>query len=230
MEITQKDYHIWGSIVIPTTSDNPPALKHLNVEVLGRHGVEVIVSKDNGWRNPGKTRNIGAIMAKGQVLCFLDDDIKLDVDKLIEYMLKVKNDPRVFYAYAPPHILIVNKNEFLKAGGYDERFAPRFFEDIEIGYALKKLGLKDIRLNPIEIRLVELRPTTSAGKGLKYIQLLRRSIWFHTEYKMLNIRSMILRRHPVLLFLNILWYLEWIFYKKHLRRSIFYSKGQLDNR
>nr|BAJ49194.1 hypothetical protein HGMM_F51A06C37 [Candidatus Caldarchaeum subterraneum] len=215
----KEDHYIWGSIIIPTISDDPLALKYLPTD-LGKHGIEVIISRDRGWRNPSRTRNVGALRAKGRVLCFMDDDVKLNVNKLTEYMKKVKNDQHIFIAYEPPHILIVDKNQFLKAGGYDERFAPRFFEDIEIRYALKRLGLKELRINPIMIELSELRPTTSAGRGLRYVQLQRRSIWFHTEYKMLNIKSMVLRRHPVLLFLNLLWYVEWKIFKKNLKRSI----------
>jgi hypothetical protein len=66
----------WCSIIVPTLSDSPPAIKFLPPpEELERLGIELIVSKDMGWRNASWTRNMGAMKARGDVLCFIDDDV-----------------------------------------------------------------------------------------------------------------------------------------------------------
>jgi hypothetical protein len=68
----------WCSIIVPTLSDSPPAIKFLpSPEELERLGIELIVSKDMGWRNASRTRNTGAMKARGKVLCFIDKGFKV---------------------------------------------------------------------------------------------------------------------------------------------------------
>jgi len=43
-------------------------------EELEKLGIELVVSKDMGWMNASRTRNMGAAKARGEVLCFIDDD------------------------------------------------------------------------------------------------------------------------------------------------------------
>jgi glycosyltransferase involved in cell wall biosynthesis len=86
----------WCSIIIPTLSDNPPTLKSLPPpEELERLGIELIVSKDMGWRNASRTRNIGAAAARGRVFCFIDDDASLNFHKLLDLLHRVGERERV---------------------------------------------------------------------------------------------------------------------------------------
>ena len=63
---------IWVSIIIPTLGDNK-TIQYLPLEELESRGVEVIEVRDR-WCNVSRSRNIGAAVAKGRVLCFIDDD------------------------------------------------------------------------------------------------------------------------------------------------------------
>jgi len=215
--------NIWASIIIPTVLDQPPNLKYFP-QNLNDYGIELILQKDLGWKNPAKTRNLGALKSKGDVLVFIDDDVKLDFNSLICLMKKVKENDKQAFIFHPPHLLIVNRRLFFTSEGYDERYAPRFFEDVEIGYKLRKIGALVQRIDPLVLNLKELRPTTAASKGIKYVQLIRRSIWLHTEYNLIDFRRHIIRKHPVLMFLNLLWWLEWSFFRRRLPRSIFCTK------
>jgi glycosyltransferase involved in cell wall biosynthesis len=80
----------WCSIIVPTLSHNPPTLKSLPPpEELERQGIELIVSKDMEWRNASRTRNMGAMKARGEVLCFIDDDASLNYRKLLDLLRRV---------------------------------------------------------------------------------------------------------------------------------------------
>jgi glycosyltransferase involved in cell wall biosynthesis len=86
----------WCSIIIPTLSDNPPTLKSLPPPgELERLGIELIVTRDMGWRNASRTRNMGAMRARGEVLCFIDDDASLNFHKLLDLLRRVSERERV---------------------------------------------------------------------------------------------------------------------------------------
>ena len=88
----------WCSIIVPTLSDSPPAIKFLPPpEELERLGIELIVSKDMGWRNASRTRNMGAMKARGDVLCIIDDDAAFDFYKLVDIIKKVLNESVVLW-------------------------------------------------------------------------------------------------------------------------------------
>ncbi len=87
---------------------------------------KLVVSRDMGWRNASRTRNAGAAKALGEVLCFIDD-ASLDFWKLLQTLQAIRNEDRgCFIWHDPPHLLILSAETFLKAGGYDERFRPRW--------------------------------------------------------------------------------------------------------
>jgi hypothetical protein len=131
----------WCSIIIPTLSDNPPTLKSLPPPgELERLGIELIVSKDMGWRNASRTRNMGAMRLPAvEVLCFIDDDASLNFHKLLDLLHMVSERDRGSYGHDPPHLLIVRSDIFISVGGYDERYKPTMGETIELRLRLLRL-------------------------------------------------------------------------------------------
>jgi glycosyltransferase involved in cell wall biosynthesis len=85
------------SIIISTISDEPLTIKSFpSNEELARLGIELIVSKDRGWRNPSRTRNVGASVSRGEILCFLDDDASLNFEKLLHVLNLVRENKKGF--------------------------------------------------------------------------------------------------------------------------------------
>jgi hypothetical protein len=94
----------WYSIIVPTISDEPLSIESFPpYEELARLGIELIVSKDRGWRNPSRTRNVGASVSRGEILCFLDDDTSLSFEKLLHVLDVVrKNKKKLCMVYPAP--------------------------------------------------------------------------------------------------------------------------------
>jgi len=134
---------VWGSIVIPTIiSDQcPPTLYYLSECELRCMGVEVIVVRDR-WKNASRARNIGIAASRGQVVCVIDDDVKLSQEKLLKLMKDVLENDGLFYISLDPHVIIVRSVDIIKAGGYDERYKPTMCEDVELMTKLIQVGLK----------------------------------------------------------------------------------------
>lgn len=144
------------SIIIPTIG-NPMTAQYLDIEKMKENSIELIIVEDRGWRNASRTRNIGAAVARGEILCFIDDDAGFDFDELLNVINEaLKEIDRAFYWADAPHILIVKREIFFKMGGYDERYPPRGAEAVEIRERLKKLGLE---LRMIKMNLKHLRDT-----------------------------------------------------------------------
>jgi len=116
-----------ASIIIPTIDDDPITLQYIDFKKLREDDIELIVVKDRGWRNASRTRNIGAAIAKGEILCFIDDDAAFNFNELINVINEISlgENNKVFYWSALPHILIVKSDIFFRIGGYDERSTPR---------------------------------------------------------------------------------------------------------
>lgn len=65
------------------------------VENLKKHlGIRLIIN--NGAKSSGSNRNIGASVADGQFLCFIDDDISLD-SSFIKVLRQMTFDPNTIY-------------------------------------------------------------------------------------------------------------------------------------
>ena len=134
---------VWGSIVIPTiiSDQRPPTLDYLSECELRCMGVEVIVVRDR-WKNASRARNIGIAASRGQVVCVIDDDVKLSQEKLLKLMKDVLENNGLFYISLDPHVIIVRSVDIIKAGGYDERYKPTMCEDVELMTKLIQVGLK----------------------------------------------------------------------------------------
>ena len=206
-----------ASIIIPTIDDNPMTLTYIDFKKLEEDNIELIVVKDRGWRNASRTRNIGATIARGEILCFIDDDAEFDFEELraiIHEALKEIN--KAFYWADAPHILIVKRNTFFNIGGYDERYPPRGAEAVEIRERLKKTGLE---LKMLNIYLKHLRDTWDKKHRLTTNKCLT---WTYIEYGTYPLRRVVFRKNPIEFARRIIWLIEWLLIKRLRKRSIFY--------
>jgi len=74
-------------------------------------GVEVIVVRDR-WKNANIARNIGIAASRGQVVCIIDDDVKLSQEKLLKLMKDVLENDGLFYISLNPHVIIVRSTDY----------------------------------------------------------------------------------------------------------------------
>jgi len=121
------------SIIIPTIRKESPT--QLCAEKLG---VETVVVHDP-WRNQSRASNYGALLARGETLVFLDDDITFDPDLFWGSVSKVR-DGHVVWNIQPLMVFITRK-DFLRAGGFDERIRPQQANDTELWCRLQSLGV-----------------------------------------------------------------------------------------
>jgi glycosyltransferase involved in cell wall biosynthesis len=206
----------WCSIIIPTLSDNPPTLKSLPPpEELERLGIELIVSKDMGWRNVSRTRNIGAMRASGKVLCFIDDDAAFNFHKLLDYIKNSLDESLVLWSEIP-HILVVNRDAFFMAGGCDERFRPIMAETIELRMKFERMGLRivDFMSEMIDLRHLREHPEP------RYLLNQKHLTWAYLEHRYLPLWRLVWRRSPLEFARRVKWVLEWLLYRRYQRRSI----------
>jgi hypothetical protein len=76
------------------------------VSELVNRGIEVIVVWDRWcWKSPSRSCNVGAAVARGEILCFVEDDAGLDFEGLIEAAKEIREDRKFFYWATEPHIL-----------------------------------------------------------------------------------------------------------------------------
>jgi len=64
---------------------------------------------------------MGAMKARGEVLCFIDDDASLDFGRLLPILRGVQSDDRLYVYHDQPHLLVINasgyKCEVIQRGG-----------------------------------------------------------------------------------------------------------------
>jgi glycosyltransferase involved in cell wall biosynthesis len=206
-----------ASIIIPTIDDDPITLRYIDFKKLREDDIELIVVKDRGWRNASRTRNIGAAVARGEILCFIDDDAGFDSDELLAIIHESSKEiDKAFYWADAPHILIVERDTFFNIGGYDERYPPRGAEPVEIRERLKKAGLE---LKMLNIQLKHLRDTWDEKHRLVTNKCLT---WTYIEYGTYPLRRVIFRKNPIEFIRRIIWLIEWLLIRRFRKRSIFY--------
>lgn len=211
----------WCSIIVPTLVENPIVLGSLpDRSVLGSMGFELIVVWDRfGWKNPSKSLNIGASVARGDVFCFIDDDAGFDFNGLVEAITEIKNNSQSFYWITEPHILIIRREDFFKMGGYDERYGLPGNFDVEIRERLKHAGclMKPFPYDRVKPR--HLRPSVWNRK--RFYRMQKQLTITYVRYRSFPLRRVLWRKHPIELARRWLWMFEWVVFSRWRRRSIF---------
>jgi len=208
------------SLVLYNNSDTLRQSSHTKVppapEELERLGIELIVSKDMGWRNASRTRNMGAMKACGDVLCFIDDDdAAFDFYKFVDVIKRFFNESVVLWNEVP-HILVVSRNNFFSAGGYDERFRPIMAETIELRMRFKRMGL---RIHDIVPEMIDLRHLREHPNP-RYLLNQKHLTWAYLEHRYLPLWRLIWRKNPLEVARRVKWVLEWLLYRRYQRRSL----------
>ncbi len=208
----------WCTIIVPTLSDDPPTLRSLpSTEELEKLGIELIVSKDMGWKNASKTRNMGAAKASGQVLCFIDDDSSLNYERLLQLLELVRKDRDIFVWHDPPHLLMIKSGLFFKVGGYDERFRPTMAETVELRLKLMSVGLKELTFKPEMVDLRHLKEHPDP----RYLLNQKHLTWAYLEYGYIPLVRLVLRKNPIEVLRRVKWVLEWLLWRRYQKRSMF---------
>ncbi|MEM1950288.1 MAG: glycosyltransferase family A protein [Candidatus Caldarchaeum sp.] len=210
---------VWCSIIIPTLVENPLTLNSLPEEgELKRQGVELIIVHDRwGMRNASRSRNIGAAVAKGIVLCFIDDDVRLSWQALHTLLIKFRElNGRVIWK-DPPHVLVINAAVFFASGGYDERFKPTMGETVEFKLRLKKMGLSidELDCSALELQHLNIKPNP------RYLLNQKHLTWAYLEHREFPVWRLFLRKNPIETTRRLKWILEWLLYRRWISRSIF---------
>ncbi len=159
---------------------------------LRKMGIELIVSRDMGWRNASRTRNIGVSRARGEVLCFIDDDAGLDFEKLLQILRAFRSEEGCFLWFDPPHLMIVHASAFLRAGGYDERFRPTMGETVELRLRLKRMGLRELPFTPEMVNLRHLKEHPDP----RYMLNQKHLTWAYLEYRHRPLWRLVWRKKP----------------------------------
>ena len=77
--------------------------------------------------------------------------------------------------YCSAASLLIRKNLFDKLGGFDRRFAPAYYEDVDLCFGVRSLGYK-VRYQPLS-RVIHYEGVTAGSdtrKGLKQFQIINR--------------------------------------------------------
>jgi hypothetical protein len=212
---------IWCSIIIPTLYEEPIVNASLpHVPELANRGIEVIIVWDRwGWKSPSRSCNVGAAVARGDILCFVEDDAGLDFDGLLEAIKDIREDRRSFYWATEPHILIIVREVFFSMGGYDERYGIPGNWDVEMRERLKFYGYRMKEFPYDKIKPKHLRPSVWNKK--RFYRMQKQLTLSYLRYRSFPLRQVLWRKNPLELARRIIWVLEWVLIQHWRRRSIF---------
>jgi GT2 family glycosyltransferase len=128
------------------------------------------VGVSRGW-------NMGAMMAEGEVLCFLNDDVSVGPGVLESLYKALKSDASIgevgpkgalwrgadheSYVNSPTledadvisgFMFMLHADLFLTIGGADVRYTPAGFEEIDLSFAIRQRGLRCVVVPGLDVK------------------------------------------------------------------------------
>jgi len=113
-------------------------------------GAKVVRVTDDPRFSPSRARNIGAASTTSDLLCFIDADVRLNID--IGKWAQENVKPHCFYVSGQPKVaelygfLICSRSMFEQAGGYDEAYRGWGGEDRDLLERLEMAGHTRLQL------------------------------------------------------------------------------------
>ncbi len=202
-------------IIIPSTGKTDSTF-----QVTKRYGLEAVVIYDP-WRNASKTRNYGVYAFSEpdriDTLVFMDDDISFPEQFFYNNLNRIRNGSAIFMD--PPLVYFIKKSDFIKTGGFDERFSPTMAETDELKFRMQELGI-DFQ-EPVGKESIEHFGGLPSMERERLLQ--RHLMWvYRTHWKSIRERLGLFRRkNPIEFGRRILWFLEWLIVFHTQKRSVF---------
>lgn len=146
--------------------------------------------------NPGVSRswNMGAMMAEGEALCFLNDDVHIGKGALEELYQVLFSEEKIglvgpagtLYDKATPglyvgqdnqeeadaivgYLFIIKKNLFHQIGGFDIEYSPASFEEIDIGKSIQKNNHKCVVIPRLDVKHHHCHGVSTKKQVIKYL-------------------------------------------------------------
>ena len=134
-----------------------------------RHIVRYYRTKRNGGFGYG--HNVGAKLARGEVLIFLSNDVKIEYDFVSDILGRLEDNPRalvggrlldfdtgwnkfgdVIVPYLEGWLLACRREVWQELGGFDLRYRPCDYEDMDLSYSASRKGIALIELNTLHLK------------------------------------------------------------------------------
>ncbi|MFM1986757.1 MAG: hypothetical protein RIS18_974 [Actinomycetota bacterium] len=147
--------------------------------------------------NPGVARswNMGAEMAQGKYLCFVNDDVRIGsnaIEQLEEALNKnldvgevgprgdiyENGKSKKFVGIEKPefadvisgYLFMVRTSTYFKVGGFDVFYTPAGYEEVDFSFAIRKIGQKCLVLPKLEIVHNEYHGVSSFRSSISYFE------------------------------------------------------------
>jgi len=146
--------------------------------------------------NVGVSRawNMGAMMAEGEALCFLNDDVHVGPGAIEALYETLRADPSIaqvgpkgarwrgaehekFVGESVPEdadaisgfMFIIRARAFAEVGGFDVGFTPAGFEEIDMSFALRRKGWRCVVIPGLEVKHYERHGVSASSGSIDYL-------------------------------------------------------------
>ena len=158
-------------VVVNNGSEDDTPIKLLAWNIQFGDKFRIITLEKNAGFGPG--HNKGAREAIGEILIHISNDVMPYGDYVETVVDAIKNDPTRLYGaklfnqdtgwnsfdsleesfipYLEGWFIACHRDVWEKLGGFDERFVPCDYEDLDISYTAQKLGIEKVEL-PIKAK------------------------------------------------------------------------------